>query len=226
MSRRVETTFLEGIYANNVDLEETDYWFTEPEGRHRALLRTSPLSSQIHENGQAIVIYQACIRPPSPSTPTEFLFELLGGAPWAGSFDGGSCSNHSCCLKLRFPRRFSSWPKISLCPYTKSGSIVLPEPAPALSVSFCHHNHHNPLAFKFCTHPGLCILDLLGQASNRFLLYTITLESHNFWQATPCNPKVMRVSLHNTCTTSTKTSPFHTVCKSVLFIQVDGTAKI
>lgn len=32
LSRRVETTFLEGIYSEKVNLEETDYWFTEPEG--------------------------------------------------------------------------------------------------------------------------------------------------------------------------------------------------
>lgn len=33
MSRRVETTFLEGIYSDKVNMEETDYWFTEPEGQ-------------------------------------------------------------------------------------------------------------------------------------------------------------------------------------------------
>ena len=43
LSRRVETTFLEGIYSEKVNLEETDYWFTEPEG----LLCDSQPSEQI-----------------------------------------------------------------------------------------------------------------------------------------------------------------------------------
>lgn len=61
LSRRVETTFLEGIYSENVNLAETDYWFTEPEGSSglrdtlhtirvrmiRSLLSSSTLSSRL-----------------------------------------------------------------------------------------------------------------------------------------------------------------------------------
>ena len=39
LEKRVNTTWLDGLFEGEVDLEETDYWFTEPPG---LVLRVSP----------------------------------------------------------------------------------------------------------------------------------------------------------------------------------------
>jgi hypothetical protein len=32
LERRVDTTFLEGIFSDKVSVEDTNYWFAEPDG--------------------------------------------------------------------------------------------------------------------------------------------------------------------------------------------------
>ena len=32
LEKRVNTTWLDGLFEGEIDLEETDYWFTEPPG--------------------------------------------------------------------------------------------------------------------------------------------------------------------------------------------------
>jgi hypothetical protein len=52
LERRVNTQWLDGMFEGEVDLEHTDYWFTEPPGaRHRlrgaALASLAPLASRV-----------------------------------------------------------------------------------------------------------------------------------------------------------------------------------
>ena len=32
LSQRVDKTFVEGIFSNEINVDDTNYWFTEPEG--------------------------------------------------------------------------------------------------------------------------------------------------------------------------------------------------
>ena len=58
LEKRVQTTFVEGLLSGDIKPEDSDYWFTEPEGRLPILLA---LPSLLH------TATLSCMPAPSPA---------------------------------------------------------------------------------------------------------------------------------------------------------------